>query len=184
MDSRNTFIRSLHDLGAAAWFGGNLMGAVGLNGASEEVADPRDRLRTASAGWAKWAPLNAVAIGAHLVGGAGLLVANKGRTVAQEGVTGNTILKTALTVLALGTTVYNGVLGGKIAQGSSAPAESAVTPSSGTPDDVASAQRQQKVVQWVTPVLVGAIIVLGAQQGEQQKPEEVAGGILGRFLNR
>jgi hypothetical protein len=184
MDSRNTLIRSLHDLGAAVWFGGNLMGAVGLNGASEVVADPRDRLRTSSAGWAKWAPINAVGIGAHLVGGAGLLLANKGRVVAQEDVGTNTAVKTALTVAALGTTVYNGILGAKIAKGASAPAESAVTPSSGTPEDVASAQRQQRIVQWVTPLLVGAIIVLSAQQGEQQKPEEVAGGILGRFLNR
>src|SRR5580693_7837599 len=32
--NRNTIIRSMHDLGAAAWFGGTLMGAVGVNGAS------------------------------------------------------------------------------------------------------------------------------------------------------
>jgi hypothetical protein len=30
----NTVARSLHDLGLAAWFGGSLMGAVGLNGAA------------------------------------------------------------------------------------------------------------------------------------------------------
>jgi hypothetical protein len=30
--NRNTIIRSLHDLGAAAWFGGSLMGAIGVNG--------------------------------------------------------------------------------------------------------------------------------------------------------
>jgi hypothetical protein len=29
----NTLSRSLHDLGLATWFGGSLMGAVGLNGA-------------------------------------------------------------------------------------------------------------------------------------------------------
>lgn len=34
MSSRNTVVRSLHDLGAAAWFGGSLMGAVGVNGAA------------------------------------------------------------------------------------------------------------------------------------------------------
>ena len=34
MPSRNTVSRSLHDLGAAAWFGGSLMGAVGVNGAA------------------------------------------------------------------------------------------------------------------------------------------------------
>ncbi|OZB87832.1 MAG: hypothetical protein B7X41_11330, partial [Microbacterium sp. 14-71-5] len=104
--SSNTFVRSLHDLGAAAWFGGGLMGAIGLNGASEEVEDPRQRVHTASLGWAKWAPVNALAIGAHLVGGAGLLLANRGRVRAQEGVTANTVVKTALTIAALGTTVW------------------------------------------------------------------------------
>ena len=128
--SSNTFVRSLHDLGAAAWFGGGLMGAIGLNGASEEVEDPRQRVHTASMGWAKWAPVNALAIGAHLVGGAGLLLANRGRVQAQEGVTANTVVKTALTIAALGTTAWSGMLGIKIAKGSSEPAHSGVTPSS------------------------------------------------------
>ena len=33
MAQDNTLARSLHDLGLATWFGGSLMGAVGLNGA-------------------------------------------------------------------------------------------------------------------------------------------------------
>ena len=33
MAADNTLSRSLHDLGLATWFGGSLMGAVGLNGA-------------------------------------------------------------------------------------------------------------------------------------------------------
>src|SRR6476660_507156 len=65
MSSRNTVVRSLHDLGAAAWFGGSLMGAVGVNGAAGTVRDPQDRARVASVGWAKWAPVNAAAIGAQ-----------------------------------------------------------------------------------------------------------------------
>lgn len=39
--TRSTVIRSMHDLGAAAWFGGALMGAVALNGATGDIADPR-----------------------------------------------------------------------------------------------------------------------------------------------
>jgi hypothetical protein len=34
MAQDNTLARSLHDVGLAAWFGGSLMGAVGLNGAA------------------------------------------------------------------------------------------------------------------------------------------------------
>ena len=62
MSTRNTVIRSLHDLGAAAWFGGSLMGAIGVNGAASAVREPQDRARVASVGWAKWSPVNAAAI--------------------------------------------------------------------------------------------------------------------------
>src|SRR6185369_4956323 len=90
MSSRNTVVRSLHDLGAAAWFGGSLMGAVGVNGAAGAVRDPQDRARVASVGWAKWAPVNAAAIGAHLFGGCLLLYANPARASYPSGVTANT----------------------------------------------------------------------------------------------
>jgi len=70
MSQRNTAARMMHDIGLAAWFGGSLMGAVGVNGAANDVADPAERTRVASAGWARWTPYNAAAIGAHLVGGA------------------------------------------------------------------------------------------------------------------
>ena len=104
MPSRNTVIRSLHDLGAAAWFGGSLMGAVGLNGAADAVRDPQDRARVASLGWAKWAPVNAAAIGAHLVGGGALLYANRDRAQHQGGVKANTITKIVVTGAALAAT--------------------------------------------------------------------------------
>ncbi|MEV8517972.1 hypothetical protein [Dactylosporangium sp. NPDC051484] len=45
------------------------MGAIALNGASNDVTDPDDRTRTAARGWARWAPVSAAAIGAHLLGG-------------------------------------------------------------------------------------------------------------------
>jgi hypothetical protein len=50
--NRNVIVRSLHDLGAAAWFGGTLMGAVGVNGGSKDVKDPAERTAVAAAGWA------------------------------------------------------------------------------------------------------------------------------------
>jgi hypothetical protein len=51
--NRNTIVRSLHDLGGAAWFGGALMGAVGVNGGSKDVKDPAERAAVAAAGWAR-----------------------------------------------------------------------------------------------------------------------------------
>jgi hypothetical protein len=88
MSERNTVIRSLHDLGLAAWFGGSLAGAVAVNGAAADLPDPTTRLRVANAGWARWTPVNAIAIGAHLIGGTGLLRANRGRVSNQHGVGG------------------------------------------------------------------------------------------------
>lgn len=171
--NRNTFIRSLHDLGAAAWFGGALMGAVGVNGGSKDVKDPAERAAVAAAGWARWAPISAVAIGAHLVGGAGLLLANRDRVGDQQGVGANTVIKAALTAAAIGTTAYSGMLGAKIAaDGSDAPVEGGTVPSTGTPDNVAKLQQQQRILQWVIPALTGGILILGAQQGEQQRASE------------
>ena len=50
MAQDNTVARSLHDLGLAAWFGGSLMGAVGVNGAAGAVAPGDPPRRGADAG--------------------------------------------------------------------------------------------------------------------------------------
>ena len=171
--NRNTIIRSMHDLGAAAWFGGTLMGAIGVNGGSKDVKDPAERAAVAAAGWARWAPISAAAIGAHLIGGAGLLAANRDRVRAQQGAGANALIKSVLTAAAIGTTVYSGLLGAKIAtEAGSAPVEGGTVPSETTPDKVAKLQQQQRVLQWITPALTGGILVLGAQQGEQQRASE------------
>jgi hypothetical protein len=177
MSERNTIVRSLHDLGAAAWFGGSLMGAVGVNGAADAVREPTDRARVAAVGWAKWAPVNAVAIGAHLIGGGAILYANRGRAKHQAGVTSNTVIKIVLTGAALGATVYSGILGAKTATGDGDAVQGATDPAASTPDDVAAAQKQLRYLQWALPILTGAIVVLGAQQGEQQRPSQILGGI-------
>jgi hypothetical protein len=183
MSERNTIVRAMHDLGAAAWFGGSLMGAVGVNGAAAAVQQPTDRARVAAAGWGKWAPVNAVAIGAHLIGGGAILYANRGRAKHQAGVTSNTVIKIVVTGLALGATVASGALGAKVAQGQGHPVEGATEPTAATPDDVAAAQKNLKYLQWALPVLTGAIVVLGAQQGEQQRPSQILAG-LGSTLAR
>jgi len=83
------------------------------------------------------------------------------------------VIKAVLTAAALGTTAYSGMLGAKIAaEGSSEPAEGGTVPSSDTPGNVAKLQQQQRILQWATPVLTGGILILGAQQGEQQSASE------------
>jgi hypothetical protein len=177
----NTISRSLHDVGLATWFGGSLMGAVGLNGAAADVEEPKQRLRVANAGWNRWTPVNLAGIAAHVVGGAVLLGANKGRVASQQGVARATVVKTALTGAALAATAWSRALGAKLDQADSVPVEGGTDPSTDTPEDVAKAQRQLKVLQWVIPALTGAVLVLNARMGEQQRPAQVTGGLLGRL---
>jgi CBS domain-containing protein len=178
MAQDNTVARSLHDLGLAAWFGGSLMGAVGLNRAAAVVDQPEQRLRVANAGWARWTPVNLAGIAAHLAGGSVLLMGNKGRVAGQRGVATATIAKTALTGLALAATGYSRALGAKLERVGDAPAEGGTTPTAGTPEEVARAQRQLNVLQWVIPGLTGATLVLNAKMGEQQRPTNVTTGLL------
>ena len=50
--------------------------------------------------------------------------------------------------------------------------------------ELASAQKQLKVVQWVIPALTGTLLVLGAQQGEQQRPANLVEGIRARVSGK
>jgi hypothetical protein len=177
----NTVSRSLHDLGLATWFGGSLMGAVGLNGAAAQVEEPKQRLRVATAGWNRWTPVNLAGIAAHVAGGAVLLGANKGRVASQQGVAQATVVKTALTGAALAATAWSRALGAKLNETGEVPVEGGTNPSIDTSEDVAKAQRQLKVLQWVIPALTGAVLVLNARMGEQQRPAQITGGLLGRL---
>ena len=180
MPETNTVARSLHDLGLATWFGGSLMGAIGVNGAAAEVTDSRERIRVANAGWARWTPANAAAIGAHLAGSLQLLRANRGRVAGQSGVASATAAKTALTLAALGATGYARVLGQRTMQAGDVPVMGGTDPSPDTPPDVSQAQRQLKVLQWVIPALTGGALVLSALMGEQQRPKSVLAGVARR----
>jgi hypothetical protein len=170
MSTRTTFFRSLHDVGLAAWFGGNLMGAVGLNGATAKARNPQERLVLSSIGWGRWAPFQLVAMVIHGIGGIELIVDNKARLAAQREARVNTAVKTAVTLAAIGTTAASAVVGAKMATNADEGTEGVTEPGESSPDDLAAAQRLQKVLQWATPVLTGALIILAAQQGEQQRP--------------
>ena len=180
MSERNTLVRSLHDLGLAAWFGGTLAGAVAVNGAAADVADATERLHVANAGWARWTPVNLAAIGVHLLGGVGLLLGNKSRVATQRGVGVSTVAKTAVTAAALGVTAYSRALGNKLEQADGTPVEGGTEPGPTTPPDVAKAQQQLKITQWVIPALTGALVVLNAVHGEQQRPSQQLPGILAK----
>lgn len=178
----STLTRSLNDLGLAAWFGGSLMGAVGLNGAAAQAHDPTERVRLATIGWHRWAPVSALAMGTHLVAGAVLFADNSGRVVAQTGVGRTAGMKTILTGVAAASTAYAGLLGRGLRR--RVPASGTTEPSEDTPPEVAARQRRLRRVQWVTPLVLAGVIMTDAQLGEQQRPTEVATGVLDRLRSR
>ncbi|MEL4318341.1 hypothetical protein WJX64_04945 [Leifsonia sp. YIM 134122] len=177
MSQRNTLVRSMHDIGLAAWFGGSLMGAVGLNGAASKAEPASQKLKISSIGWGRWAPVQLAAIAVHGIGSVGLIIGNKGRIAADSGTQVNTAVKFVLTGVACGATLYSAVLGGVIAKHSDEDAEGVTEPGARTSKELAAAQTKQRFAQWVLPAVTAALIVLAAQQGEQQRP--VAG-----WLNR
>ncbi|SDR95763.1 hypothetical protein [Microlunatus soli] len=169
MAERNTLVRSLHDLGLAAWFGGSLMGATGLNGAASDADDPTERLRLSTSGWARWLPWQIAAIGAHTIGGVGLLITSRTRLKRQSGALPLTITKLAVTGLAAGSTAWSGYLGAQVKahqdQGAEGPTEADATADA----ELQAAQRRLRALQWITPALTGTAIALAAAHGEQQR---------------
>jgi hypothetical protein len=181
VSQRNTLVRSLHDIGLAAWFGGSLMGVVGLNGAASDAKSSTERLRISSIGWGRWAPVQFAAMVAHGIGGLALLYSNKDRLAKQGEARTNTTVKFAVTLAAIGTTLYSGVVGKKQAEHIGEPAEGATEASVASSAGLKAAQSQQKVLQWLIPALTAVLIVLASQQGEQQRP---AAGWLKSALRR
>jgi hypothetical protein len=183
-NDRHTFARTLHDLGLGAWFGGSLMGAIGLDRAASAVEDPTDRTRVVNEGWLGWKPIQTGAIAAYLVGSTLLARADRERKKHQKGLRAASLTKTALTGLALGATAYSGALGRRIHEAGTVPVADGTTPMPGTPDEVAEAQGRLKLAQWAVPVQAAALIAVSSRMDEETRPGQVARGVFGRYRDR
>jgi hypothetical protein len=91
------------------------------------------------------------------------------------------LVKTAVLAVSLGATAYSRVIGQRVIANADEPAAGGTHPTTSTKLDVAAAQRQLNVLQWVLPVLTGSMVLLNALQGEMQRPNQVAAGVLGRL---
>jgi hypothetical protein len=196
MTSDQTFARSLHDLGAAAWFGGALMGVVGLQGAAAAMPDD-EGVSVADIGWQRWRPWKTAAIATHVAGSLSLLWGNKGRLAGQRGAMATNLAKTGVFVAALGADLYAASLGRRVAQHRSASAEVALESSGDGPsadalterdpstagdlEQLEDTQRRLRVVQWAVPALTGLNIALAAKMGEQQRPTNLLSGLAERL---
>ncbi len=173
----NLVARSIHDLTAAAWFGGSLMGAIGLNGAAAEAKDPTERTRLSSKGWGKWAPIQTAAFVGHLASDLAIAWENKGRIAKQDNVAANTVYKTVVTLAGAAVTLYSGIVGKKVDELAGEGAEGATEPRAGASDELKSAQTQLKALQWAIPAFAAWVIILGAKHGEMQRPKNILKGL-------
>ena len=171
MAKDNNVLRSANELSLAAWFGGSLMGATGMRRA---VSEAGGGVEAEGAGWSAWQPVQTLAIVTQLVSGAGLTVANRGRYIAQRGVARTSLLRTAVTGAAVAATIGAAKSGQQLAVVSSDAAAHT--------EEVNRLRSRTRMFQWLVPLLTGSLIVLDAVMGEQQRPQRVASGVIGRIL--
>jgi hypothetical protein len=147
------------------------MGVVGLERGA--AAANGNRLDVESKGWAAWQPLQVAAIATQVVSGAALTVANRRRVAGQRGVASTSIVRTGLMGAAIAMTALAARSGAKVAD---APEDRDVDAAS-APDE-----RRLRVLQWSVPALTGALVVMDAFMGEQQRPNQVVRGTIARLL--
>lgn len=141
------------------------MGAIGLNAATREVDDPAQRIRVANAGWFRWAPMTAIAIGVHTAGVYGR--ARWGRRSPLVGVGDPlALLRLLLMGVAVGATIESGRSGRQVVAKGDVPVATAVVPISDTPEDVAAAMRRLRIVQWIMPLATAGILAINTLQDD------------------
>ena len=114
----STAVRATHLVTNAAWFGGSLMGAVGLNQAAREPDTERERVEVSGTGWERWGPVQGAAIGLHLLSGLAILADNRNRVVAHPPTTASVVAKTALTGAAVAASAAAYVYGQRLGDAS------------------------------------------------------------------
>lgn len=176
-----TLTRTIHDVTQAAWFGGALMGAVSIPATRRAVSDARQGVRVADEAWTAWQPISTTAIATHLVAGAGMTWANKGRLAAEAGAKRTTLLKTGLTFAAMATDAWSRRLGSALSDEAEQLPAGTAQPRTGSDERSDATRKRLRLAQWSTVALTGAVIALGARMGEQQRPRTLARGIAARL---
>jgi hypothetical protein len=190
VDDSHTVAQSVHDLGAALWFGGSVMGVAGVNKSGADLRDGVDKVRVAESAWQRFAPVQWLGIGAVIVAGSRLTLMSKGRLALQHGVgrAGAAQAATAVAgIVATAFAAYSGSRIGKLteqatARGEQVDVHDATIPNAETAPEVATWQRRQRVAQYLVPLFAGANIVLNAYLTQQYRPGRTAAGIARRLL--
>ncbi|MGY1672284.1 hypothetical protein [Geodermatophilus sp. SYSU D00710] len=187
----NHFVaQAVHDLGAALWFGGAVMGIAGVNKSGSDLTTGIDKVRVASSAWSRFSPAQWGGIAATLGSGLQLTRVGGRRLALQKGFGSVGALKAALTVAGAGATAYAAYTGKKIGElaekanrdGGGLDVKDATLPSAGTPPEIAKWQGRQRVAQAAVPTLAGAVIVCNAWLVQSYRLGSTAKGVLGRLL--
>ena len=189
-DDSHVLAQAVHDLGAALWFGGAVMGVAGVNKSGNDLRDPIDKVRVAESAWQRFAPVEWAGIAAVLGAGAQLTRASSGRLAAQHGWARAGGTKAAVAVAGAAATAFAAYSGRKIGQlteqaaaaGRSVDVSDASTPNAQTPPELATWQRRQRVSQVLVPLLSGANVVLNAYLVQTYRPGATARGLVRKVL--
>jgi hypothetical protein len=155
--------RALHDVGLAAWMGGQVFGKFALDPAVKELSDPRERGRVASSAWMGFNQIGTTGLGAAAVvrvvarltemrGSAALTPTERSLNRLQDG----------LMLAAIGLTAATGAQGKQLSEagGGAPPIGSGDQPSGVTPQPIAEQQRTVGTLGTLTLVLGTSLVAL------------------------
>ena len=189
-DDSHVLAQAVHDLGAALWFGGAVMGVAGVNKSGNDLRDPLDKVRVAESAWQRFAPVEWAGVAAVLLAGSQLTRASAGRLATQHGWARAGGTKAAVAVAGAAATAFAAYSGQRIGQlteqaaasGRSVDVQDASTPNAQTPPELATWQRRQRVSQVLVPLLSGANVVLNAYLVQTYRPGATARGLVRTLL--
>ncbi len=165
----------IHDLGAAVWWGGTLMGTFAMNPAVEVLDDPEERGKMVDEGWARFQPY---AVAGFLAAGVSHFIMRRNppkrptetyKTVAR--------IKDGLFVVAAVANVASLALGEystHYEEDAYTPMESATTPVEETPEPVEKAQKGLSVSSWAQ-ILSGIGIIAASAILAKERERSNAG---------
>ena len=188
-DDTHVVAQAVHDLGAALWFGGSVMGVAGVNKAGQDLRDGLDKVRVAESAWRRFAPAQWLGIGAVMVAGSRLTWESKARLAVQHGLGRAGAAQAVFAVTGAAATGFAAWSGHKIRQLTEQAAErrqhfdvvDATIPSDQTPPEIAAWQGRERVAQYVVVALAGANIVMNAYLTQQYRPGATIAGITRRL---
>lgn len=181
MTEPSTAVRTLHNLGLAAWFGGTLFGQVALNPTVSRISDKGERRRVLNESWARYNAVNTLAVistvGAWKLGG----LEEDAKLVPGGG--GLVGLKNLLLGGALVNSVASAALGARIASQSSrgdTPVDSGTEPA---PEKAARAQRLIGFFGSGSLAALAAAIALSAALEARAAAGATSRGVLSRLFS-